>query len=82
MGRYFGREPRISGQELEAQAKQEIEARVALGRPPAEDWRPIEDRLAELDRNVPARREPAPMPHPQHDLVATATPVGAEAPPG
>ena len=55
MGRYFGREPRYSRQEIEVQAKQELEARMSMGRPPAEDFLPIEARLAERDRAMAAR---------------------------
>jgi len=50
VGRYFGREPRLSRQELELDAQQAIDARVSMGRPPVEDWAPIEARLAEMDR--------------------------------
>lgn len=69
MGRYFGREPRYSREEIEAQARQAIEARVGLGRPPDEDWAPLEARLAEIDRqraDLPAAApEPAPRPAPE-----------------
>ena len=55
MGKYFGREPRYSREEIERQAQEAIDARVSLGRPPAEDWAPLNDRLAELDRAMAAR---------------------------
>ena len=59
MGKYFGREPRYSREEIERQAQEAIDARVSLGRPPAEDWAPLQARLAELDRALAAR---PPMP--------------------
>jgi hypothetical protein len=67
MGKYFGREPRYSREEIERQAQEAIDARVSLGRPPAEDWKPLEARLAEIDRVAAARpvllpiREAQPM---------------------
>lgn len=66
MGKYFGREPRYSREELERQAQEAIDARVSLGRPPAEDWVPLQARLAETDemlaaRQLPTMVEPAPM---------------------
>jgi hypothetical protein len=61
VGRYFGREPRYSREEIEAQAKQEIEARVSMGRPPAEEFRPIEERLAAMDRELAARAPILPL---------------------
>lgn len=62
VGRYFGREPRYTRQEIEDQAKQEIEARVGLGRPPAEDWAPLEARLAEIEGQESPAPAPAPAP--------------------
>jgi hypothetical protein len=59
MGKYFGREPRYSREELERQAQEAIDARVSLGRPPAEDWAPLQARLAEIDQAMAAR---PPMP--------------------
>lgn len=59
MGKYFGREPRFTREEIERQAQEAIDARVSLGRPPAEDWAPLEARLAEVDRAM-AARPPAP----------------------
>lgn len=55
MGRYFGREPRYSREEIERQAQEAIDARVSLGRPPDEDFRPLEARLAETDRALAVR---------------------------
>jgi len=64
MGKYFGREPRYSRAEIEVQAQAAIVARVSLGRPPADDWKPLEARLAELDRRMAAGSvlpEPQPL---------------------
>lgn len=81
MGRYFGRETRYSREEIELQAQQAIEARVNMGRPPAEDWVPIEARLAAMDREmaarapaeqVPAPQAPAPAPRPRRKTAAGA----------
>lgn len=65
VGRYFGREPRYTRQEIEAQAQQAIEARVGMGRPPAEDWRPLEQRMAEMDPQPVAPPKPSPLPEPE-----------------
>ena len=65
MGRYFGREPRYSREELERQAQEAIEARVSLGRPPDEDFLPLEVRLDELDVAIVARPPVEPVPEPQ-----------------
>ena len=65
MGRYFGREPRYSREELERQAQEAIDARVSLGRPPDEEFRPLQERLAEVDRALAARPPVPPMPAPQ-----------------
>jgi hypothetical protein len=64
VGRYFGREPRYSRQEIELQAQQAIEARVGMGRPPAGDWLPIEERLARMDRELAARAPAEGVPEP------------------
>ncbi len=56
MGKYFGREPRYSQQEAEAQAKQAIEAAVSKGRPPDEDWKPLAPRMAEINQELATRR--------------------------
>jgi len=60
MGRYFGREPRFTREEIEREAQEAIDARVSLGRPPVEDWEPHEARMEELDFAVVARRLPEP----------------------
>ncbi|MGI8807644.1 MAG: hypothetical protein ACR2KK_07355 [Acidimicrobiales bacterium] len=65
MGKYFGREPRYSREEIERQAQEAIDARVGLGRPPAEEWAPLEARLAAVDRVTPARPPVPPLPQPQ-----------------
>ncbi len=62
MGKYFGRERRYSREEIERQAQEAIDARVSLGRPPAEDWAPLNARLAEIDQ---ARAARPPMPEAQ-----------------
>lgn len=69
MGRYFGREPRFSPDEIEAQARQAIEARVGMGRPPAEEWQPIDARMADLDRERALQRPP-PVVDPAPDPTA------------
>ena len=93
MGKYFGREPRYSREEIERQAQEAIDARVSLGRPPAEDWQPLEARMAEIDRvmaarpPVPAMPEPQPMQirevrmrrAPENAPARTAKPAGARA---
>lgn len=89
MGKYFGREPRYSREEIERQAQEAIDARVSLGRPPAEDWTPLEARLAELDRAMAARpafpeHEPlrihaVHLPQPPAPAPARRRPVGARA---
>lgn len=65
MGKYFGREPRYSREEIERQAQEAIDARVSMGRPPAEDWTPLNARLAELDRVLAERAVAAEMPDAQ-----------------
>ncbi|MDQ3643171.1 MAG: hypothetical protein M3450_17325 [Actinomycetota bacterium] len=62
MGKYFGREPRYSREEIERQAQEAIDARVGMGRPPAEDWSPLEARLSEIDRVMAARPPVPPVP--------------------
>lgn len=87
MGRYFGREPRYTRQEIEQQAQQEFEARISLGRPPAEEFAPIEARLAELDRAMAARAAaeavppPPPMRRTQRALSVTEVRLPADAVP-
>jgi len=57
MGKFFGSEPRYSREEIERQAQEAIDARVNLGRPPAEEWRPLEMRLDEIDHAIVSRRD-------------------------
>ena len=66
MGKYFGREPRYSREEIERQAQEAIDARVSMGRPPAEEWQPLQARLDDIDHAIVARGlpEPAPLPTP------------------
>jgi len=56
MGKFFGREPRCTREEIERQAQDAIDARVNLGRPPAEDWQPLEMRMDEIDHAIVARQ--------------------------
>ncbi len=81
MGKYFGREPRYSREEIERQAQEAIDARVGLGRPPAEDWAPLEARLAELDRAMaaqwPAPTVPESQPLQLHEVRVPKTPAMA-----
>ena len=65
MGKYFGREPRYSREEIERQAEEAIDAQVSLGRPPPEDWRPLEARLSEIDQVMASRPPGPPLPEPQ-----------------
>jgi hypothetical protein len=65
MGRYFGREPRYSPEEIQRQAQEAIDARVSMGRPPDEEFRPLEERLAEIDRALAERPPVPPLPAPQ-----------------
>jgi hypothetical protein len=65
MGKYFGREPRYSREEIERQAQEAIDARVSLGRPPAEEWEPLVARMAEIDQAVAARPPVPAIPEPQ-----------------
>jgi len=71
MGKYFGRQPRYSREEIERQAQEAIDARVSLGRPPAEDWQPLQARLEDLDFAIVASGlpEPEPMRAPAVPLV-------------
>lgn len=83
MGKYFGREPRYSREELERQAQETIDALVSQGRPPAEDWAPLEARLAEIDRLAAARSAPT-MPEAEplrlHAVRLPTTPAEPPAP--
>ena len=56
MGKFFGSEPRYSREEIERQAQEAIDARVNLGRPPAEEWQPLELRMDEIDQAIVSRR--------------------------
>lgn len=69
MGRYFGREPRYSREELERQAQEAIDARVRLGRPPDEDFRPLEARLEALDEAIVSRPPVEPPRQPLPSVV-------------
>ncbi len=69
MGRYFGREPRYSREELERQAQEAIDARVSLGRPPDEDFRPLEARLEALDEAILSRPPVEPQRQPVTSVV-------------
>ena len=82
MGKYFGSEPRYSREEIERQAQEAIDARVSMGRPPAEDWEPLEARLAELDQALALRAVAAEMPDAQPLRIHTVrmAPAPAEAP--
>jgi hypothetical protein len=60
VGRYFGREPRYSQQEAEAQAKEALDAAVKRGRPPAEEWNELASRMGDIDRDL-AARPPVPV---------------------
>ena len=80
MGRYFGREPRYSQEEAEAQAKQALEAAMSKGRPPEDEWKALGPRMADINREL-ATRPPAeiPPPPPPRRRTEPETP-GAEAP--
>jgi hypothetical protein len=83
MGKYFGREPRYSREEIERQAQSAIDARVSMGRPPAEEWKPLEARLAELDRAMAARPvfvEPQPLQIREIRVTPAMAPVPAPRP--
>lgn len=82
MGRYFGREPRFSREEIEAQARLAIEERVSMGRPPAEDWKPLDARMAELDRERSLQLRPQPVADPAPTPAPAPTTVGAQTPTG
>ena len=83
MGRYFGREPRYTREEIERQAQEAIDARVAMGRPPAEDFLPLEQRLAEIDRAIAARPPVEPLPEALPiRITEVRVPTAAPAPKG
>ena len=83
MGKYFGREPRYSREEIERQAQEAIDARVNLGRPPAEEWSPLQVRLDDIDHAIVARglpeaappRAPAAPPAPRSARVRRPVPA-------
>ena len=75
MGKYFGREPRFTREEIERQAQEAIDARVSLGRPPAEDWEPLQARMEEIDFAIVARRLPEPPAQDQPVLRPAAPPA-------
>jgi len=87
MGKFFGREPRCTREEIERQAQDAIDARVNLGRPPAEDWQPLEMRMDEIDQAIVARqaddqaivarRLPEPKPMRAAEVRPPAEPVPA-----
>ena len=58
MRRFFAREPRLSREELERQAQEAIDAKVGMGRPPEEDFRPLQDRLDDIDEAIVSGRRP------------------------
>lgn len=65
VGKYFGKEPRYSREEAEAQAKQAIDALVSRGRPPADEWKGLAGRMGEINRELatrPAVNLPPPPP--------------------
>lgn len=70
MGRYFGREPRYSQQEAEAQAQQAIDAAVNKGRPPDEEWKALGSRMGDINREL-AARPPVDLPSPPPRPAAT-----------
>jgi hypothetical protein len=63
VGKYFGREPRYSKEEAEAQAKAAIEAAVSRGRPPESEWAGLSSRMSDIDRALAARPPAVEMPH-------------------
>ena len=63
MGRYFGREPRYSREEAEAQAKAAIDAAMQKGRPPEEEWKGLASRMGDINREL-ATRPPVDIPPP------------------
>ena len=74
MGKYFGREPRYSREEIERQAQETVDALVNLGRPPAEEWEPLQTRLDDIDHAIVARGLPEPEPQ-RVPAAAPARPV-------
>ncbi len=70
MGRYFGRQPRYSQEEAEAQAKAALDAAVNKGRPPEEEWKALGSRMGEINREL-AARPPVDLPSPPPRRAAT-----------
>ncbi len=60
MGKYFGKQPRYSQQEAEAQAKQAIAAAVNSGRPPEEEFGPVAGRMGDVGRRPVVEIPPPP----------------------
>ena len=69
MGRYFGRQPRYSQEEAEAQAKAALDAALSRGRPPEEEWKALRSRMGEINREL-AARAPVDVPSPPPGPVA------------
>jgi hypothetical protein len=55
LGKYFGREPRYSQKEAEAQAQQAIDAAVSRGRPPDTEFSALAGRMAEVNQELATR---------------------------
>ena len=72
MGRYFGRQPRYSQAEAEAQAKAALDAAVNKGRPPDEEWKALGSRMGEINREL-AARPPVDLPSPPPRRPAAGT---------
>ena len=77
----------MSREEIERQAQEAIDARIGMGRPPEEEFRPLQERLAEIDAALAARPPVEPLPEPQplqiHQVqVPAASSVDAEKPRG
>jgi hypothetical protein len=78
VGRYFGREPRYSQAEAEAQAKAAIDAAVSRGRPPDEEWKGLAGRMGDVSRELAARPPVEAIPPPPP--LRPAAPGGAPRP--
>ena len=73
MGKYFGRQPRYSQQEAEAQAKQALDALVAKGRPPENEFSKVRGRMGDLPPRPPVD---IPQPPPRRaDAVGPRRPL-------
>ena len=73
MGKYFGREPRYSQQEAEAQAKQAIEAAMSKGRPPEDEWKGLASRMGDINQEL-STRPPVEIPPPPPRRTDPETP--------